>query len=148
MDLHLGRESIGSVIIRRGLFQGDSVSPIHFVASLIPLSLLLNASGCGYQLTDSLTVNHRVHMDDLKLYGSSERELKELLRITSEFSNDIGMKFGMDKCAVIRMVKGKRRAMEGIEVGEDTISEVGEGGYKYLGILEADQILNQRKGAH
>ena len=42
VDLMLGRACIGKVKINRRLFQGDSVSPIHFIISLLPLSILLN----------------------------------------------------------------------------------------------------------
>ena len=35
-------ESLGEVDIKRGIFQGDSYSPLLFVAVLIPLSIILN----------------------------------------------------------------------------------------------------------
>ena len=42
--------TLGKLHIKRGLFQGDSVSPIHFIIGLIPLSLLLTGAGRGYAI--------------------------------------------------------------------------------------------------
>ena len=41
-------ESLGEVDIRRGIFQGDSFSPLLFVVVLIPLSIILNETDLGY----------------------------------------------------------------------------------------------------
>jgi hypothetical protein len=37
-------------------------------------------------------------MDDIKLYASKKNHILSLLTITENFSNDIGMSFGIDKC--------------------------------------------------
>jgi hypothetical protein len=37
-------------------------------------------------------------MDDIKLYASKKNHILCLLTITENFSNDIGMSFGIDKC--------------------------------------------------
>jgi hypothetical protein len=36
-------------------------------------------------------------MDDIKLYASKKNHILSLLTITENFSNDIGMSFGIDK---------------------------------------------------
>ena len=46
-------------------------------------------------------------MDDLKLYGKSESEIKGLLSTVEVFSQDIGMEFGIKKCDVIILNRGK-----------------------------------------
>ena len=46
-------------------------------------------------------------MDDLKLYCRNPDQLKGLLHTVRTFSDDIQMKFGMDKCAVAHFVNGK-----------------------------------------
>ena len=38
-------------------------------------------------------------MDDLKLYTKDDSELESLSKIVKRFSDDIGMKFGLSKCA-------------------------------------------------
>ena len=40
MKLISSGEYLGTVNIRRGIFQGDSLSPLLFVISMIPLTLL------------------------------------------------------------------------------------------------------------
>ena len=39
------------------------------------------------------------YVDDLKLYTKNDKELEGLLSRVKQFSDDIGMKFGLDKCA-------------------------------------------------
>ena len=41
-------ESLGEVDIRRGIFQGESFSPLLFAVALIPLSIILNETDLGY----------------------------------------------------------------------------------------------------
>ena len=46
-------------------------------------------------------------MDDLKLYDRSEKALDSLVQTVRVFSEDIGMEFGIEKCAMLVMEKGK-----------------------------------------
>ena len=149
VNLFHSGNNFGKVPIRRGLFQGDSVSPIHFIIALIPLSCLLNQSNAGYAVSsplgDETVISHRLYMDDLKLYGSTEAELSTLLNITAQFSSDIHMEFGLNKCGIIHMIEGRRAQCSGITLPDGSVlPEVEEGGYRYLGILETDQILHQQ----
>ena len=45
-------------------------------------------------------------MDDLELYSKSEKALDSLIQTVRIFSEDIGMQFGIDKCAMLVMKKG------------------------------------------
>ena len=67
-NLYCNDEYLGNVKIKRGIFQGDSFSPILFVIALIPITLALNKTKMGYKLSkDGPTLNHMFFMDDLKL---------------------------------------------------------------------------------
>ena len=55
-------------------------------------------------------------MDDLKLYGKSENETKGLVSTVEVFSQDIGMEFGIKKCGVIIMNRGKVKSTDGIKL--------------------------------
>ena len=44
-------------------------------------------------------------MDDLKLHAENEKGLESLVQTVRIFSDDIGMEFGMDKCATL-VLKG------------------------------------------
>ena len=58
------------------------------------------------------------------------------------YSQNIGMEFGIEKCAMLVMKSGKRHLTDGMELpNQDKIRTFGEKEtYKYLGILEADTI--------
>jgi hypothetical protein len=58
--------------INRGIFQGDSLSPLLFCMALISLTSELNGSKRGYQAYGTeREINHLLYMDDLKLTGRS-----------------------------------------------------------------------------
>ena len=84
-------------------------------------------------------------MDDLKLYGKSERsEMKGLVSTVELFSQDIDMEFGIKKCGVIIMNRGKIKSTAGIELPSgEKIKEIEEDAYKYLRILDYDRIKEQ-----
>ena len=51
------------------------------------------------------------------------------------------MEFGITKCGVFIMNRGKVKSTEGIELPSgERIREIEEDGYKYLGILEYDRV--------
>ena len=146
MHLFLNNSCLGEIKIRRGIFQGDSISPLHFVISMLPLSLLLNKQKVGYELkeTNVLHISHRLFMDDLKLYSNTQENMQQLVNITSIFSADIAMEFGLDKCATINISKGKLGDVKFIPLPSgNQIESIDEEGYKYLGILESDNILHK-----
>ena len=112
---------------------------------MTPLSMLLNEERKGYKLGNSgRLVNHLLFMDDLKLYGKSKDEVDALLGLVQEYSSDIGMEFGMDKCAVLGIKHGKRVECEGVMLPSgDLMKEVEEDGYKYLGVLQNEVQMNK-----
>ena len=61
------------------------------------------------------------------------------------FSEDIGMDFGIEKCAMLVIEKGKILKSVGIELPDGkVITSLQEGqSYKYLGILESDKFLGE-----
>ena len=89
-ELSCNGKGLCSVEIKRGIFQGDSLSPLLFVMAMIPLTHLLRREVFGYRFKEnSSLVNHLFFMDDLKLYGKSEKELRELMNVVNRFSEDI-----------------------------------------------------------
>ena len=138
-------QELGEVGIRRGIFQGDTLSPLLFVVAMIPLSYLLNKESMGYKFgKEGKKINHLLFMDDLKLYGRNRVEVEGLVGVVKKFSDDIGMEFGIDKCATIEIRHGKQVECSGIELpGGAVMKEVEESGYKYLGVLEGACIMNR-----
>ena len=81
----------------------------------------------------------------MKLYSRSEKGLYSLVKTVRVFSEDIGMEFGIEKCAMLVIEKGKIVKSVGIEVPDGkVIKSLQEGEcHKYLGILEADTFLEE-----
>ena len=69
-----------------------------------------------------------------------------LVQTVRVFRKDIGMEFGIEKCAVLVMDKGKIVKSVGIQLPDgNVINSLQEGeSYKYLGILEADKFLEEK----
>ena len=86
-------------------------------------------------------------MDDLKLYSKSEQEQIVELKVVKQFSDDIGMEFGLEKCAKASFKKGKLTSTGNIVlIDVDTeIQELDqEGVYKYLSVDESDGIQHSK----
>ena len=69
-----GNSELGEVDIKWGISQGDSLSSLVFVLALIPLSLINPKARYEFSGT-KMKINHRLFMDDLKLYSCNEKEL-------------------------------------------------------------------------
>ena len=87
-------------------------------------------------------MNHLMYMNDIKLFAKNEKELEILIHAVRIYSQDIGMEFGIEKCAMLVMKSGKRHMTNGMELpNHDRIRTLEEKETdKYLGILEADTI--------
>ena len=85
-------------------------------------------------------------MDNLKLYSRSEKGLDALVQTVRVFSEDIGMEFGIEECVMLVIEKGKIVDSVSMELPDDkVIKSLQEGeSYKYLGILEADEFLEEK----
>ncbi|CAD7002869.1 unnamed protein product [Ceratitis capitata] len=131
--------------IKRGIFQGDALSPLWFCLALNPLSSILNETNYGFNIKGSRASQHKLshllYIDDIKLYASSERQLKTLLELTEDFSNDINMSFGIQKCRRLSVVSGKI-VMRDFELSNnERISAMSENDtYKYLGLTQAKRM--------
>ena len=140
--LTAGGKTLAEVQIKRGIFQGDALSPLLFVLSMIPMTKVLNKmTSNGYQLERGVTINHLMFMDDIKLFGKNERDIETLVQTVASVTRDMKMEFGVQKCGILNIKRGKVSNSEGITLPNlETIGEIEETGYKYLGILEAEDI--------
>ena len=131
--LFSGKIKLGKVNARRGIFQGDSLSPLLFVVALIPVTIILRTLKQGYSFGKRKErLNHLLFMDNLNLYGSNDNEIDSLVKVVKILSGGIGMQFEFDKCAVLKMKRGKQAHCEGIDLGDGAvIEEADEERYKY-----------------
>ena len=140
-DLYLYYEGgcvlVKGVHFKRGIYQGDSLSPLLFIISINPLSLLLNRRCQGYYLND-LHITHTLYMDDLKGFSKNPQGLEKMCHVIEMFTNDIGMELGLNKCNIVHIQKGKYAKLGSVTLKSGgIIQELGkEESYKYLGMEE------------
>jgi hypothetical protein len=139
---------------KRGFFQGDSLSPVGFCICEIPIGIQLENS-CGYLMGEpkrrDTKVNRFYYIDDLKVVQTSEEELHQANGIVTRISHDVGMRFGVKKCAEIIYQRGKMVKGNGMEILEGKISSLDPTKsefYTFLGVEEAngqiDKAVKQR----
>ena len=95
-----GTVETDDIFFRRGIFQGDSLSPLLFCLALAPISAMLVKEKLGYWIYKK-TVSNLLYIDDLKVYARLDIEMKQCKDLIEEFSKDVSMEFGSSKCAVI-----------------------------------------------
>lgn len=83
---YLNGNNIGKVRRKRGKFDGESLSPLLFVISIIPLSFVLRNSKAGYEWTNKTEINHLLFINALKLYAKEMKQLDSLVHTVRIFS--------------------------------------------------------------
>ena len=84
--------------------------------------MLLRDVKAGYDLGKQQgLIDHLLFIEDLKLFGKTEKQLDTLINSVRVFSSDISMESGIEKFGIMVTKKG----------------------YKYLGVLEADVIKDK-----
>lgn len=140
-QLRRGKKTVdsGPITFRRGVYQGDSLSPLLFCLSLIPLQDILDKETEGITLisnTDRVKITHQLYMDDLKIYAASDAALDKAICKVNEVSHKTGMSLGINKCAQDHF-KGPANGLETNKL----IPRLGkEESYTYLGVKQ--QVLN------
>ena len=142
LELNASGKTLGEVDIRRGIFQGDSLSPLLFVLCMVPLTWFWRRAKSGYEWGNKgLRLNHLLFMDDLKLFSKSKNQIDSLIQTVHIFSEDIGMQFEIKKCGVLIMERRKGIKTDGIRLPDGQhMKDIDETAYTYLGILETDKI--------
>ena len=144
-----GEITLPDVKIKRGIYQGDSLSPLIFCMTLDPLSKLIKDQDIGYNTSKTRgpdavrkIISHLLFMDDIKLYADSDENLQKLIQLVHDYSNDTHMEFGLDKCAKCTLKTGKKAASEDLLLYDgSTIADLEDDTtYKYLGIEENTNI--------
>ena len=95
------------ITFMRGIFQGDTFSPLIFCLCLAPITNILKRKDIGYKINGT-KVSNVFYIDDLKVYAKDAKQMEKCRALIEEFSSDIKMSFGLDKCAVIHLKKVKQ----------------------------------------
>lgn len=128
LDIRLENKTILEKEIKKGILQGDSLSPLLFVLVMDPLSRKLN---CSYPKvatetgSDQYVTNHLLFIDDLKLFAEKEEVLEKMMEEVNKFFKAVGLERNRSKSAT------------NCEACESSAVILGpQEGYKYLGVTE------------
>ena len=82
----------------------------------------------------------------MKLFAKNDNDLEGVLQAVKKFSDDIGMTFGLDKCAKVSFKRGMLIKSTSLELDRITIIRHldQEEFYKYLGVKESDGIQHSQ----
>ena len=76
----------------------------------------------GYKISRSQeNINYLMCMDDIKLFAKNGKELETLKHAVKIYSQDLGMEFGIEKCAKLVMKSGKRHITDRVELPNQDI---------------------------
>ena len=130
-ELNAGQNRLGNVIIERGIFRGDSLSPLLFVMTMIPLTMMLRKTSIVYEVRKKVDrINHLLFMDNIKLFARNVDQIDSLVNTVRIFSEYIKMGFGLSKCGVLIIKRGKVVESDGLCMSDDTMMRnTEEGGY-------------------
>jgi len=150
MCLHTENKLIGSdgIKIHCAIFQAESLSQLLFCICLIRLTEKLSSLNTGYEEhTTKTKISELLYMDDLKLIAKSEEELQKQIQTVKNFSDDIHMEFGLEKCAKIGFKRGKLVHWQNfvIEINREIQELEQEKTYSTLGLREVKEFnINKR----
>ena len=146
-DGQLRRKLSSKIQFRRGIFQGDSLSPLLFGIATSPVSAALDKHKDAHGFVSSkptgthkerLTLTHQVYADDLKLYARSAHGLEVLVKTAEQTASEVGLQLNRAKCAAVyhgTMASPKDELLPGLNNGDT---------YTWLGV-EQDNGLSSNK---
>ena len=77
VEFTAGGQSLAEVMVQRGIFQGDALSPLLFVIDMMPLNHILRKCTARYKLSKSQEkINHLMYMDDIKLFCQKRKRIE------------------------------------------------------------------------
>ena len=90
--------------IRRGVRQGDPLSPRIWNCGIDPLIRSLESSGLGLEVEGG-RVAALAFADDMVIMGKNKKEVMKLLKTSKEFFERLGMTISLPKCKTFEIIK-------------------------------------------
>jgi len=123
--------------VKRGVPQGDTLSPMIFCLAVAPISFCLDSGMRGYQVRTttngsyiSKRYSHLFFADDLELYAETEEELSTGIAIVQQCASAVNLSLNPTKCATTHRLGSGADRVPILPVLRDS-------GYKYLGNPES-----------
>lgn len=141
-----GLQELGPVMINRGILQGDSFCVKLFNMCLNPIAWHLRSTE-GYTLTHAkeTKITHCLFVDDLKSFHKNQTKAATLTSNLQGMFNDIGLEWGVSKCAAVHIKRGKHHQTNNLPLTQgNNIPVLGEMDYyKFLGKFENTNHLDR-----
>ena len=99
--VHSGSQSTDPIEIRRGVKQGDPLSPLLFNLVVDELICKLEERSQGLTVSEHLSISVLGYADDLVLFADSRKEGQRLLSIAENFFRQRGLSLNVAKCAAL-----------------------------------------------
>ena len=113
VELTAGERNLAEAKIQRGIFPGDALSSLLFIIVMMSLNHLLRKYAAGEKLSKSQeNINHLMCMDNIKPFAKNEKEQEALIHADRIYSQDIGIEYGIERCAVLIMKSGEQYLTE------------------------------------
>ena len=130
---------------KRGVFQGDPMSPIIFILTFNPIiQFIQNQNSIGYKLTHKLnSINGEVseekiitlpYADDFCIITTDLRKHQKIIHTVDNYTQSMGMKLKPSKCRSFSVQSGKPSIVN-FKIGENLIPSIFHEEQKFLGKL-------------
>ena len=119
---------------KRGLFQGDTLSPYLFTVALLPLLHEIQRADVGFR-TPKISASIQAYVDDMKLYSNTFEGMDKMIDIVKTIGEATGLEMNLSKCAIASTYSVCPVRTDGIRYVKDLPGHT----YRYLG-FEQSQV--------
>lgn len=100
-----------SIDIERGISQGGLLRALWFCLCLNSLLNSSNNTTYGFQIKHhklrNHSNNHLIYRDGIKIFAQTKTQMSELLKIADEIRSYINMEYGINKCKMLIIERGR-----------------------------------------
>ena len=125
------------IMIRRGIKQGDPLSPLLFNLCLEPLLEEVEEQASGINVSEHRKVSVLAFDDDIVLLGADAREAQHQINVLTDYLQSLQMNLSIEKCQTFEVVAKKDTWFikeHGLKIGNQIMPTVDpDETFKYLG---------------